>query len=459
MRQQIDAVLADSVLSQTRTSIKIVSLDSKEVIYERESRMLMRPASNLKLLTSATAIVELGKDFVFKTVVARDSPIVQGKLRGNLYLKGYGNPDLVTSDLDSIAASLKAMGLSEVLGDVVADVSYFDDLYWGNGWMWDDEPESDEMFISPVSLNDNCVRVTATPGTFDGDSVTVTVTPITTYLTMRNTARTVKDSVSQSLRISRLFKERLNTIRVEGQMRAGDSPIERQLSIWRPELYAAQVFKETLMRNGIMVRGRISSDTASGKRDILHTHARPLDSVIVHLNKVSDNLSAENTLKVLSAEKWGPPGRASSGLTIVKRFLSSLGIDTTRYVAVDGSGVSHYNLLTAEMLVQLLEGITRRDDIFPIFYRSLPIAGVDGTLKNRMKGTRAEGNLRAKTGSLSGVSSLSGYVRSRDGETFVFSILMQSFIGSAQPVRNVQDSIGVLLANFSRLRGIASASQ
>jgi D-alanyl-D-alanine carboxypeptidase/D-alanyl-D-alanine-endopeptidase (penicillin-binding protein 4) len=172
--------------------------------------------------------------------------------------------------------------------------------------------------------------------------------------------------------------------------------------------------------------------------------------MLVNLNKISDNLSAENTLKILGAEKRGAPGSARSGIYETKQFLAQFGIDTTKFLMVDGSGVSHYNLLTAEMLVQLLVGMAHRPEWFPLFYASLPVAGVDGTLSNRMKGTPAEGNLRAKTGSISGVSSLSGYVTSQDGEMLAFSILMQHFLGGHRPYREVQDRMGVRLAGFSR---------
>jgi D-alanyl-D-alanine carboxypeptidase/D-alanyl-D-alanine-endopeptidase (penicillin-binding protein 4) len=172
----------------------------------------------------------------------------------------------------------------------------------------------------------------------------------------------------------------------------------------------------------------------------------------VNLNKVSDNLSAENTLKTLAAIKRGVPGTAVSGIYVVNEFLATLGIDTTGYLMVDGSGVSHYNLLTTEMLIQLLRGMYNRHDLFSLFYESLPIAGVDGTLRGRMKAMAAEGNVRAKTGTISGVSSLSGYVKSRENEMLAFSIMMQNFIKPNQLYREAQDRIANLLARFSRRR-------
>jgi len=452
LRFDIDAVLADSIFIPSRTSIKIVSLETHQTLYERDAKLLFRPASNMKLLTSAAAIHFLGAGFLFKTSVHADSISPDGILSGDIYLKGFGDPGLQTSHLDSLAGILKASGLNTITGDVVGDVSYFDDLYWGNGWMWDDEPYSDEMFITPLSVNSNCVIVKVEPGIVAGDSALVSIAPQTEYVVPINFAKTVTDTVIQPLKVTRLFKQRSNIIIIDGQILAGSTPRQEQLSVWKPELYAAQLFKEALMRAGVLVRGRSRIGTVStGATELTH-HERRFDSVVVNLNKVSDNLSAENTLKTLAAIKRGVPGTAVSGIYVVNEFLATLGIDTTGYLMVDGSGVSHYNLLTTEMLIQLLRGMYNRHDLFSLFYESLPIAGVDGTLRGRMKAMAAEGNVRAKTGTISGVSSLSGYVKSRENEMLAFSIMMQNFIKPNQLYREAQDRIANLLARFSRRR-------
>jgi len=258
--------------------------------------------------------------------------------------------------------------------------------------------------------------------------------------------------VRNPLRLSRLFKERLNTLTVDGEMKMDTASVDHeQLSVWRPELYATQLFKEELIKTGISVMGNAVLGAVPANAEPKALHELAMDTMVVRMNKASDNLSAENTLKVMAATAFAPPGSAESGVYVVHQFLSTLGIDSTKYLMVDGSGVSHYNLLTAEVLVQLLTAMAHRPDVFPLFYASLPIAGVDGTLRGRMSGSPAEGNLRAKTGSISGTSTLSGYVKTRDGETLAFSIMMQHFISSAAS-RLAQDRIGTLMANFSRNR-------
>jgi D-alanyl-D-alanine carboxypeptidase/D-alanyl-D-alanine-endopeptidase (penicillin-binding protein 4) len=251
--------------------------------------------------------------------------------------------------------------------------------------------------------------------------------------------------------------ERLNAIVARGEVLALPETSRVQVSVWKPELYAAQLFREALERNGIPVQGTVDTGTAPPESRLLTTHLHPMDTMMVNLNKISDNLSTENLLKIIGAETAGVPGSAKHGIWKVNEFLSGFGIDTSGHRQVDGSGLSHYNLLTTSMLVQLLEGMYRRADVFPLFYRSLPIAGVDGTLERRMRGTRAEGNLRAKTGTISGVASLSGYVTTADGEWLVFSMTMQNYVAGPRSYRNAQDRIGVLLANFSRARLLAAS--
>lgn len=458
LKYDIDTVLSDSIFIPSRASVKVVSLETGETLYARDPKLLFRPASNMKLLTSAACINGLGRDFLFKTSVYADSVSPDGVLLGDIYLKGFGDPHLKTSHLDSLARILKSSGLNIATGDVVGDVTYFDDLYWGSGWMWDDEPYSDEMFITPLSVNSNCVKVKVEPGIVAGDSAIVSIEPQTEYVMLMNFARTVTDTVIQPLKVTRLFKQRSNIIIVEGQILTGSSLREELLSVWRPELYATQLFKEALNRAGIPVRGRARVGTISAFANEVTHHERRFDSIVVNLNKISDNLAAENALKTLAAVKRGIPGNALNGIYLVNEFLSTLGIDTTGYLMVDGSGVSHYNLLTTEMLVQLLVGMYNRPDLFPLFYESLPIAGVDGTLRGRMKAMAAEGNVRAKTGTISGVSSLSGYVKTRENEALAFSIMMQNFIKPNRLYREAQDLIANLLARFDRRRVESAAS-
>ena len=450
LRNDIDTVLSDSIFRQSQSSVKVVSLNSGQVLYDRNSGLLMHPASNLKLFTSSTALQILGENFSFKTSILVDSSTVGGVVFGNLYIKGFGDPDLTSSDLDSLASIVHSTGIVQITGDVVADDSYFDDLYWGNGWMWDDEPDPDEMFISPLCVNRNCVTVTVTPTLLPSDSVLVTVDPPTPFITVQSSAKTVEDTSDHSLKVTRLFKERLNIITIRGNIPLGALPHRHKMSVWQPSMYAAELLKESLRRDSVTVTGGIRIGIVpSGSKEVAH-HVRPIDSVIVTMNKISDNLSAENLLKTVGASQRGIPGNAQNGIYVENGFLSSFGIDTSACSIVDGSGVSHYNLISVDDIIRLLVGIARRPNPFRLIYTSMPIAGVDGTLENRMIDAPARGNVRGKTGTINGVSALSGYVTTRDGELLAYSMMMENFVLPTRNYQRAQDTICEILARFSR---------
>lgn len=450
LRQAIDTELSDSLFIPSNVSLKVVSLESGQTLYSRNSKLLFRPASNTKLFTSAAALHELGTSFSFRTVVLADSfDAATGRVK-NIFLKGYGDPDLRSTDIDSLSARLYDMGIRTVDEDVIADATFFDDQYWGPGWMWDDEPDPDGAPISPLSVNKNCVRITMWVDSLTQASVQTLVEPATSYVQVLNCAVVSDDSLVPRLSLKRLFRERNNTIMIDGRMRPTDRPRVMRVTVWQPELYAATLLQESLERHGISVRGIARFGGSPPEARFLVEHRQQIDSMVINLNKISDNLSAENTLKALSALTFGTRGTSASGLYVVNRVLSSMGVDTSRHRFVDGSGLSHYNLVSAEAIVQLLAGMYRRSDLFPLYYTSLPIAGEDGTISRRMMGTAAEGNLRAKTGTISGVSALSGYVTTKDGELLAFSMMMQNFILSTNRYQNVQDRIGAILATFSR---------
>jgi D-alanyl-D-alanine carboxypeptidase/D-alanyl-D-alanine-endopeptidase (penicillin-binding protein 4) len=446
LRRDINSILADSLFVPARASIKVISLENGNVLYEHDSKALMNPGSNVKLLTSAAALSILDTNYQFKTAVFADTSPIDGILAGNIYVKGYGDPDLKTSDLDSLAITVRRMGITSIEGDIIVDDSFFDDNYWGAGWTWDDESDPDAPYINALSVNKNCISITLLT---DSTTIYPYIEPMTDFVTIVNRARVTADSIRTPLRIKRLYLNNPNTITTEGEL-SRFSQATQKFSLRRPEYYTGTLLKESFRLAGILVYGNVVDGvTPIGLREIAQ-HYQPIEKMITNMNKVSDNLSAENALKVLGTTFNGGPGSAKNGIFVVKRFLSNLGIDTSKLSLVDGSGVSRYNLLSADQLVQFLTVMYKQSRIFPIFYNSLPIAGVDGTLARRMTTYPTACNLHAKTGTLNGVSCLSGYVLTRDGEMLAFSIMMQNFITSVANYHRVQDRIGALLAGFSR---------
>jgi len=302
LKKQIDATLSDSLFPPATVGIKVVSLSTGETLYELNPDMLFMPASNEKLFTSAAALVELGKDFEFTTRVSAD------RKASRIYVKGSGDPLLSTADLDSIALVVKKKVEPESTWTLVGDVSYFDDLYWGKGWMWDDEADSHNMMISPLSVNSNTITVQVRPGKLEDSPVRVQTVPSTEYVTIENTATTPVDTPVVPLNVSLKWRER--TITISGQMLHRDSSVKQSFSVWQPERYALTLLAERLRSYGQKVQG-IEIDTVSTSAVPVTEFSHKLDSVVTFLNKVSDNLSAENVLKTLSAERNGRPGSAS----------------------------------------------------------------------------------------------------------------------------------------------------
>jgi len=448
LKARVDALVADTLFPPCNVGIKIVSLSRNETLYALNEHMLFNPASNQKLFTTAAALSTLGVDASFPTVVSADTT------RNLIVIAGFGDPLLSTADLDSLARLCAPALLPGRSWDLGVDVRYFDDLYWGADWEWDDEPEAYAMFITPLILNNNTVTVRVLPSAIPGMPPTVSIDPPTGYVSLENTAVTVADSaVADSgrvpLKISRLWRERLNTITVTGQIRTSSRERVEHLSVWRPELYAGTVFAEKLRAQGVQIN-TVRLDSASTTPAMTLQFAHAIDTVLTFLNKASDNLSAESVLKSIAATKRGQPGSAREGIMIVNTYLAANGIDTNRIAIADGSGLSRYNLTSPATVVALLTAMYRDSVNFPVFFHTLPVAGVDGTIDSRMKRTPAEGNLRAKTGTLSAVTALSGYVKSADGEMLAFSILMQNYPASSRSYRAVQDAIGALLAGLKR---------
>ncbi|MBP1654370.1 MAG: D-alanyl-D-alanine carboxypeptidase/endopeptidase, family [Bacteroidetes bacterium] len=441
MKTAIDTLFADSLFPPSFAGIKVVHLRTGKLLYSLNPDHLFNPASNEKLFTAATALKTIGPGALLSTVVTADSSA------RTIGLKGMGDPLLSTADLESLA-TLTAVALPKDRSWLLRnDASYFDDMQWGDGWTWDGEPESYAMFVTPLMLNSNAIEVRVRAASA-GQPPEVTLDPPTTLLGIENSAVSVipRDSIRTRLEISRRWRERSNTITVAGEIPVGRTR-STSLSLWKPDLFATQLFAEMLRSRGVKVDTAWVDTVAVPGVEVARV-SHTLDSAVTYMNKVSDNLAAEALLKGSAAVRWGGRGSANRGIDILKEILTEAGIDTLSMRAVDGSGLSRYDLTTASALSALLVAMHRDSALFPVFYTSLPIAGVDGTIERRMRGTPAERNLRAKTGTLNGVTALSGYVRTADDEMLAFSMLMQNFLSGTTAYRNVQDRIGALLAGM-----------
>jgi D-alanyl-D-alanine carboxypeptidase/D-alanyl-D-alanine-endopeptidase (penicillin-binding protein 4) len=315
--------------------------------------------------------------------------------------------------------------------------------------MWDDEPDPDGMYISPLSVNLNTISVRVSPGEAAGMPAVVSVSPRTTLVKIDNRAVTGFAGPRGSVKVTRNPGDRDNLITISGTISLGASPTVKRLTIWKPELFALGLFSDALRARGITITKTGIAGTPPGI-PIIARKGRPVGDLVRFMLKKSDNLSAESLLKYIALETTRRPGSADSGSRAVLDYLKTHHVPVDRVVVADGSGLSRYNLTNPDTIIRLLEEVYRDHEIFPLFYDSLPIAGKDGTLAARMKGTAAEGKLRGKTGTMRGISALSGYLSTAEEEPLAFSIIIQNYAGPPQHARDIQDRIGALLCSFRR---------
>ncbi len=434
----------------------VVSLDRGDTLFVREPDRLVTPASNLKLFTAASALHYLRPEYRFRTPLLAAGVIRGDTLAGDLVLVGRGDPDLGVDALVALADTVAARGILVVTGDGRADASWFDEpAGWGPGWMWDDGPYWFWPYTSALTVNDNVVRVVVRPGAAVGEPVAMRLEPATRYVEVRAAAVTDTAGSESTLEIQRQWMPRAaNVIEVTGALPMGPDSVTERLTVEDPALFAATLLGELLAARGVEVQGAVRYGALGP--------GEPTDTVAVHVSdslavsvrnflKISDNLSGEQLVKTIAAEVAGAPGGYAEGLAAERAFLAaSVGLDTLAFKLADGSGVSRYNIVTAGQIVQLLRTMAADEELVEPWVEALPVAGVDGTLERRMRGTPAEGRARAKTGTLQGVSSVSGYVPSAEGERLAFSMIMEFYVGAESPRRAVQDSIVAALAGFRR---------
>ena len=452
LESSINKIISDPFFTKTLIAIDIFDLTDSISLFKKNDQLLLRPASNMKLLTSAVSLMNLGKDYFFKTDLFHTGVIESDKLYGDIYIVGGFDPDFTEIDLDSLVRVIKSLGIKEVSGGIYGDISKKDSLYWGKGWMWDDDPEPSAPYLSALNINDNSIEVFVEGGKIDSQAV-ITLIPNTGFVAVENNSVTVSSGASEDYYVTRDWVDRKNKILVEGKIRK-TSAIDSAENISRinllyPEKYFLTLFKEKLELENIRIEKPINIQSLPRNAVYLTSIKRSIDTVLSDLNKESDNLNAEMLIYSMAYKDSGAPANADNGLAAVKRFIDSLGFNSANYSIADGSGVSHYNLVSSELLLELLKYMYyNQQKLFELFYNSLAVAGVDGTLKNRMKNTSAQNNVHAKTGTLNGVSNLSGYVTAKNAHLLTFSILIQNFVNDYSTARNFQNKICELLADY-----------
>jgi serine-type D-Ala-D-Ala carboxypeptidase/endopeptidase (penicillin-binding protein 4) len=471
---ELQRVMRSAGMPLSTSAVLVVSLDRGDTIFSLNPDLPLAPASNMKLFSTAAALYYLGPEFRYSTFALADGEIRDGSLHGDLVLYGTGDPAISSRmlggalpPLRALADSLTALGIREIRGDVVGDGSYFDDMWIGEGWRDEYRLASYSAPIGALSLAENIISLRVLPGAAAGAPAVIRTVPATEGLLVQNQVRTVASGTS-SIR----FRYDPAGLVIEGQIARGNPGIARTVTVVDPANFAAAAFRNVLEQAGIAVHGGVRTIRTPGESPITRaglanegdgngaraprvvgTHlSPPLSEVVTVTNHISQNLYAEALFKTVGRVALGE-GSFTGGARAVQYFLEcEKPMDGTGVRFVDGSGLSPLNRVTARSTIHLLDLMTRTD-VWDAFYASLPEAanpeGGRHSLRGRMGGTPAARNLRAKTGTISNVSSLSGYVQAANGERLAFSIYVNDVAATWQAKR-VEDAIGSRLAGFSR---------
>jgi D-alanyl-D-alanine carboxypeptidase/D-alanyl-D-alanine-endopeptidase (penicillin-binding protein 4) len=441
--------------------VLVRSLKTGETLFALNPGTFLMPASNMKVVTMAAAAERLGWDFTFKTTVVATGRVEDGVLRGDLVVVGSGDPSLAGRPtegppiLDAWADQIRAKGIRRIEGRIIGNDNAFDDEGLGQGWAWDYLAYGYATPVSGLDYNENVVRLSFAPGASAGEPVTVTAKPEGSGLTIDAAVATSAQGSDGDINVARQPGSR--RLGVSGLVPAGKADLSQTVSVENPTEFMVGAFRRALISRGVDVSGEaIDADTLpappdlSGAEPLIAYTSPPLSEIGKVLLKVSQNLYADTLLKALGRPADGGPATVREGRKAVRDVLESWGIAPNRYLQADGSGLSRYNYLTANVLVAVLTRMYTDERHRAAFSDGLPVAGVDGTIAGRMKNTKAQGNARAKTGSIANARALSGYVTSADGEPLVFSMIVNNFNVPQSEADAIIDRAVVRLAEFRR---------
>jgi serine-type D-Ala-D-Ala carboxypeptidase/endopeptidase (penicillin-binding protein 4) len=454
LRRELDAVLDRPALAPAFWGIEVRSLKTGSVLYARNAAKAFRPASLLKLVTTAAALDGFGPEARLRTTVETAGRLDgTGRILGDVYLVGRGDPTLgggrygdgpPLRPFEEMAESLSAAGVKRIEGRVVGHEGLFAGDRRGSDWSWEDLVWSYGSEVSSLSFNDNAVALRVSPGEQPTDAALLETVPPSGYYHVLSTVTTAPPGAKTDLRLTRDLGT--NLIRISGSVPVGEVPWQGWAALEDPARFAATAFAEVLEAHGIRIVGPVATSSEplpTGLRELAVHESPPMAELVRSVNKESRNLHAEALLRLLGARLSGE-GSVAAGHIAVAEFLRRQKVKTDGWGLEDGSGLSRSNVLTPTGLVDLLVAMDRHPHA-AAFRDSLPVAGVDGTLKARLRGTPAEGRLRAKTGSLALVSALAGYVTTSRGERLAFAALVNGQLKPADAVAAL-DAVGVVLA-------------
>jgi D-alanyl-D-alanine carboxypeptidase/D-alanyl-D-alanine-endopeptidase (penicillin-binding protein 4) len=478
LQHDIDSMVAQPEFRNAHWGILIVDPDRGDTLYSRNAGKLFMPASNMKIITGSVALAQLGPDYRFNTAFVAAGPVCGGVLHGDLLVDGRGDPsvsDAMREDamipMREMADSLAARGIKRVSGRVISGFDAFPGSELGYGWSWDDLGDTYSAGVDELFFNEGYGRVVVHGGRRAASPVRITALPSGHYPHLRVAARTgwAPDTLTLApggggaIRSSRYRRSNSDLTVLPDSLGRGlvltgwiapgavdtiDVVFPDQNAAYLAALRGALAERGVRIENRTRQLGNCTGATTARALDTLFVYqSAPLRDILHAMEKPSQNQIAEILLRTLGLERAGV-GRADSGASVVERQLLAWGAEPDGFVIRDGSGLSRYDYLSPETIVRTLAAV-RRDTAFNAFYEGLPIAGIDGTIEYRMRGTAAQGNVHAKTGFIANARSLSGYVTTADGRMLIFSALCNNWTVSVKDVERVQDAIAVRLAELT----------
>lgn len=431
--------------------VQIKSMKSGDVLYSHNEQRLYTPASTAKLFTAAAAYIYLGPDYKFSTSVVTDAESTSnGVIDGDVYLVHSGDPSLTYYDITDLMVTLKSMQIHTINGNVYVDNTAYDQDNFGPGWEWSDTKYCYAAPINASIINHNCLSFSISPAKSDGRLASITENPRFYYSAFNNQVIT-KGGRARGCHVS-LSLDSDNTIDLRGCLARGRYSHGASLVIANVTKYNQSMLQSLFHQFGIQVNGTIGAKAAPANLPALATHeSKPLNDLISEMLKKSDNVIAGSLFKKLGQVYTNRPGSWSNGSRAVKEILSQKArVNTSSMTFIDGSGLSRDDRASPAQFIQVLDYSYHNYSTNYEFVSALPIAGVDGTLKNRLSNVRWK--VRAKTGTMAktGIVSLAGYAISKDKEPIAFAIIVNGKYGNVWKYREMEDRIVTSLANFSR---------
>lgn len=417
-------------------SLIVQPVGASQPSIDYHSQLMMMPASTQKVITALAATLELGRDYRFVTTFESPGSVAKGVLKGPLIARFSGDPSLTRKQLQNMVGQLKAKGIKRINGDLLVDTSVFSSHDRPLGWSWDNITHCYAAPPSAAVIDQNCFTISVETTAKSGDPVIAKVLP--GYpVTMSSDARSFAPKAPEArfCEFDIIAKDN-NQFLLTGCVQQQKKPIRLNFAVQDSAAYAGQIIKDELRKAGIHLAGQVKHQTAStGKAKVLaETHSEPLHQLLRVMLKRSDNLTADTLFRVLGQRYSGRPGTWRSGGVAVRQILSKkAGINLNNSIIADGSGLSRQNLISARTMMQILQYIAENDSQLQLI-NMLPISGKDGTLLGRksFKNAGLDGRVYAKTGALSGVYNLAGFITTASGKRMAFVQLLSgySFNGS-----------------------------